>query len=323
MSQFPKIGSVVFATEQGLGILAKSLYDNGVLSKVLIVPHSTHPGQDWFANSKPFAPENYDWFLDGLDAVMFLEVPFDWQLLLKARERGIVTMLMPDECTPYPLRYEPDIIVCPSELENTYNQGRRCINVTVPTDVPWKLRRRAKVFIHNAGHGGLGGRNGTKELLEAVPLIKSPIKLVIRSQTPRFTSNDPRVTIQHGTVPHGQLWASGDVLVFPDKFAGLSMPMQEAFASGMLVMTSDRFPNNAWLPRDPLIPVSGYKTERLGVEFQSAIIAPQDIATAIDAWYNRDITIYSRLGKDWAVKNSWKLLKRRLSQELPVRTDRT
>lgn len=307
------IGSVVFSTESGLGILAKSFYDAGVIEKVLVVKHSRHKGHDWFSNSKPYSEENYEWFLDGLDSVLFFETPFDWRLIPMAKKHGITTMIMPDECTPYPLKYEPDYIVCPSLLEATYNRSRECINITVPPDVTWRERTKASVFIHNAGNGGLGGRNGTQELLDSMQYVTSPIKLIVRSQTNAYRSDDPRVEIRMGSIPHNELWNEGDVFVFPDKFAGLSLPMQEAFAAGMLVMGTDRFPTNHWLPEDPLIPVSGYKDERLGIPFKSAVIDPRDIASTIDYWYNKDITAFSHVGREWAQQNTWQKVKNELS----------
>jgi len=298
-----KVGSIVFATESGLGRLAKSFYDNGVLDKVLIYPHSCHKEHPWFPNSRPYSLDNINWLLD-VEKLLFFETPFNWKIIPMARERGIKTILMPDECTPYPLCYEPDVILCPSLLENTYNKGN-CVNITIPVDVKWKLRKTAAVFVHNAGHGGLAGRNGTKELLEAMKYVKSPIKLIIRTQSHEFKSNDPRVEIRHGTFPYEELYTEGDVFIFPDKFAGLSLPLQEAFASGMLVMASDRFPLNTWLPKEPLIPVRGYKKERIAIVLESAIIDPQDIAECIDFWYNEPIEKFSLQGKVWAKRNSW------------------
>ena len=40
------------------------------------------------------------------------------------------------------------------------------------------------------------------------------------------------------------------MFVFPEKFNGLSLPLQEARAAGMLVLATDRFPMNTWLPRE-------------------------------------------------------------------------
>lgn len=308
-------GTVCYATEQGLGRLAKSFIDNGIIDKILIVPHSKHKTMDWYGDKgRPFLKENYEWFLLDLDEIIFFEIPFDWNLVLLARDLGIKTSLMPDECTTYPLRYEFDRILCPTLLENTYNLDKKCLNITVPVDVEWKLREKAVNFIHNAGHGGLGGRNGTNELIQAMKYVKSPIKLTIRTQTNEYKTDDPRVNIVQGTIPFEDLYKEGDVFIFPDKFAGLSLPMQEAFSAGMLVMSTNRFPTNTWLPLEPLIDVYDTRIDKIGIEFEYSIIRPIDIASKIDEWYNSDISNYSLMGKEWSIKNTWSKLNELLLQ---------
>jgi flagellar basal body rod protein FlgG len=54
---------------------------------------------------------------------------------------------------------------------------------------------------------------------------------------------------------------------------------------------------------------TGYKKERISVEFESAIIDPIDIAKVIDSCYNAEITKYSLLGKQFSEQNSWAKLK--------------
>jgi hypothetical protein len=74
----------------------------------------------------------------------------------------------------------------------------------------------------------------------------------------------------------------------------------------MLVIASDRYPMNTWLPREPLIPVAGYDTAaHFGIEVERAVLRAEDIAAAIDRWYDADITDYSRQGRKWAQENSW------------------
>ena len=137
--------------------------------------------------------------------------------------------------------------------------------------------------------------------------VKSPIELIIRSQVPLKETNDPRIKYEIGDCK--DLWSIGDVFIFTEKFNGLSLPMQEAFASGMAVMGGDRFPMNEWLPKDTLIPVKGYKTEILGCKFESAIYDPREIAKTIDKWYDKDISHISLLGKKFNEDNSWIKLK--------------
>jgi hypothetical protein len=242
--------------------------------------------------------------------MFYFEEAFDWKLIPMARNRGIKNVFMPMyECTRQPLPYEPDLILCPSALDLQYFKDKNAIQVTVPVDVECRERKKAKIFVHNAGNGGLGGRNGTKELLEAMQYVKSPIQLIIRTQESDIKSFDKRVIVEKGTIPKENLFKYGDVFIFPEKFNGLSLPLQEAYASGMLVMSTDRFPMNTWLPKEPLIPVKGYKKERIAVEFDYAIIDPKDIAKKIDEWYGKDITKYSEMGRVWALKNNWETLK--------------
>lgn len=297
-----RVGSIVLATEQGLGYLAKAFYDNGIIDTVYVQKHSIRESHfEWYPNRV----RDIDDLLD-CDVLIFFEEVFDWKIINKARELGIKTILMPMyECTRSPLPYSPDLIICPSKLDlQCFQQGRE---VVVPVDVEWKKREKAQVFVHNAGNGGLGGRNGTKELLEAMKYVKSPIKLIVRSQKPITEYKDPRIEYRIGTFD--DIWSEGDVFVFPEKFNGLSLPLQEAFASGMLVMCGNRFPMNTWLPTEPLIQVSGYKKEKVAVTFDSAIIRPQDIAKCIDCWYNKDISKYSEQGRVFNINNSWKIWK--------------
>jgi len=298
------IGSTVLATEQGLGYLAKAFFDNGVVDYVSIKKHSSRTNHyEWYPSDKQLSEEE---LLAKCDVLLFIEDPFNWKLIPRARELGKKTVLIPMyECTRNPLPYVPDLILSPSLLDKEYYPDSTFVHI--PTDVTWKKRERARVFVHNAGNGGIGGRNGTKELLEAMRYVKSPIKLIVRSQVPINEYNDPRIEYRIGTFEN--IWEEGDVFVFPEKFNGLSLPLQEAYASGMAVMSGNRFPINTWLPHDILIPVAGYKKERIAVEFQSAVYNPIDIAATIDAWYNKDISELSLKGLVFNQRNSWNKLK--------------
>lgn len=299
-----RVGSVVLATDQGLGILARQFFLHGLIHFVSIKRHSSRLNHlEWYPD------ELTEHELVALsDVLLFFETPFNWKLIPEALSHGKSTVLIPMyECTPYPLPYVPDKIIVPSLLDLEYYPNAQYI--PIPVDVSWKLRTRARVFVHNAGNGGLGGRNGTKEVLEAMQYVKSPIKLIIRSQVPIREIKDSRITYEIGQKKYGDLFTEGDVFLFPEKFNGLSLPLQEAFASGMLVMCGNRFPMNTWLPNDPLIPVSNYTKEKIAVEFLSAQFDPRTIAETIDSWYDKDITKYSLLGRKYNTQNSWKKLK--------------
>ena len=316
-----RVGCINYATEQGLGILARSFYRAGVVTDFMIVQHSrpTHP--EWYPEGTPVVDVRRDQgrmrdFCRGLDALLILETPFDWGLVEYCRHIGVRTVLMPMyECMPRRLPARPDEIVNPSLLDQRYYPDGVFLPVPVDSDlVPYRRRERAEVFVHNAGHGGLKGRNGTAEVLEAVQHLKSMARILIRTQDPLGGVQTGRIEVRSGTIPYDLLWTEGDVFLFPEKFNGLSLPLQEARASGMLVMCGDRFPMNTWLPRGPLIPLKGYRSESVSPRcnlFEEAIIEPRAIAARIDEWYGRDISAYSESAVEWRNEMSWERLRPR------------
>jgi len=251
------------------------------------------------------------------------ETPFNWNIFDVCRENKVRSVLMPmHECLHSKVRvHKPDVWLCPSHLDIAvameYTSVNNVFYIPVPVDgIPFWRRERAEVFVHNAGHGGLKGRNGTAELLTAAELLRSKARLIVRSQEPLnipYRMLPDSVELRIGAVPYDQLWLEGDVFVFPEKFNGLSLPLQEARAAGMFVMCGDRFPMNQWLPTAPLIPVKSYNHgQRIGPPYQTfdeAVFDPEVIAAHIDVWYGRDISAYSLQGKQWAETMSWKALK--------------
>lgn len=319
-----RIGSAVFATSQGLGILAKSFFDHGVITDVAVIRHGRHAEHDeWYPGAPRIGslrhPEELYALCDRCDVMLFFETPFCWDLLPYCRSKGIKTAMMPMyECMPRHLPYQPDLFLCPSLLDQQYYPHG--VHIPVPVEVPWRHRTRAEIFLHHAGHGGLKGRNGTAELIEAWGHVRSPARLILRCQEGvALRLEDRRVDHIRGTVPYDQLWTEGDVFVFAEKFNGLSLPLQESRAAGMLVMCGARFPMTEWLPHEPLIPVAGYRKNRIGPPYNSfdeAMFDPRAIAETIDEWYGRNIEDYSLAGKAWAESMSWDALKPRYMETL-------
>lgn len=322
-----RVGSLVYATRQGLGILAKSFYDAGVVTDVIVVRHHhRHTHDDWFPRAmqtpiRPMDTELVRAFCRSMDVMLFLETPFDWTLVPFCQDHGVKVVLMPmHECMPRRLPYQPDAFLNPSHLDQQcYPQG---VHIPVPYDGvhQWKRRERARTFLHSAGWGGLNNRNGTGELLDAMKLVKNPIKLIIQSQKKLpWDGKRSNVEVRIGDMDREKLYDDGDVFAFPEKFNGLSLPLQEARAAGMLVMCGDRFPVNEWLPREPLILVNKYRWTHVAGscrDFEEAIMSPLSIARKMDEWYDKDIGAYSDAGRQWAEDNSWAKLRPRYQQFL-------
>lgn len=322
-----RVGSLVFATHQGLGILARDFVRNGVVTHVTMIAHSKRKNhEEWYPGSKICwdlrgGLDDLKAFCRSVDIMFFFETPFVWELIDYCRTIKVKTLLMPMyECMPRTLPATPDAFVNPSSLDQQYYP--RGTHIPVPVEVPWRKRDKATEFLHNAGNGGLNGRNGTRELLDAVKYVKSKAKIIIRSQDPQMPVLPPNVEYRVQDIAFEDLWRRGgecDVLVFPEKFNGLSLPLQEARAAGMLVMGTDRFPMNEWLPRAPLIPVKTYTESCVSHRcnpFKEAVIDPKDIAAKIDEFYGADISAYSEEGREYADRMSWARLKPRYMELL-------
>ncbi len=336
-----KIGSFVYATDQGLGILAKSFFDAGVVTDVCVIRHGRHTTHDdWYPGMPQVTnlrdPQQMRMMRDfcrNMDAMLFFETPFVWDLVNACRDDGVKTSLMPMfECEPTQLPATPDLFINPSHLDQQYYPSG--IHIPVPVEYGWKKREKAIEFVHNSGHGGLKGRNGTAEVVEAMKYVKSGARLTLRAQessrqywaggelrdaNDQPTSLSPNIDLRIGTFPYETLFLEGDVFLFPEKFNGLSLPLQEARAAGMLVMCGDRFPMNQWLPKEPLIPVAQYVRDRIGPpynEYDRACFDPKAIAAKIDEWFGMDISEYSESGRAWAEGMSWAALKPKYTQVL-------
>lgn len=336
-----RVGTLCYATAQGLGYLAKAFYDNGVVTHPRVFVHSSKhsrpTNRDWYPVGTPvFDPSdsiNTGALLENIDVMLFFETPFYWRILHECRSKGIKTALVTMyEWTPQHWPARPDMVICPSLLDMDYLckefPKERCVFIPVPTETKyWKLRTTAARFLHNAGNVGYREHKGTRELLQAIPMVREEgFRLTVRGQDARALAEicdqcprDPRVEFQFWEVAYKSLWDNHDVYIAPEKFNGLSLPLQEAYSAGMLVMTSNRYPHNTWLPNDPLIPVRSYHKARVSgnyLEFDEAEVAPEDIARTIDAWFGKDILPYSLAGKEWASMNSWEHLKPRYLEAL-------
>lgn len=328
------VGSICLASNQGLGYLARDFYRNGLIQEVLVQEHpKLNNNPDWFDKEEVDLPvlsgypysKNFDSnsrskvlkFLNKIDLLILFEVAFCNEIFDLAEACGVKVSLFPMyEITPFPMKCSN--FITNSDLDYDYykrlypNARVDRINIPVPNEVKWTKRSLAKVFVHNSGNGGTYERNNTRLLLRAMKLVKSPIKLIVRSQQKIDNIDDQRVEVVNKSVSFEELWSTGDVFIFPEKFNGLSLPMQEAFASGMPVMCGDRFPMTEWLPQEIMIPIDSYEIKNItNVKFKSAIYSEESIAKSIDSWYNRSIEHLSLKGKEWGSQNNWEALKKR------------
>lgn len=336
-----RIGTVCYATDQGLGILAKDWYDHNIITDVMIFRHGSRPTHtEWYPPDtrvlvdRPFSGPVIDQFVRQLDVMLFFETPFDWDFPVYCRERGVKIVMVPMyEWFPDSQKHKEmfDKFICPSALDERYFQGSPVI--PPPVDVSsWQLRRFARKFLHNAGNVGHRRHKGTEELLLAVPMLDDHVDLTIRCQDEREfkkilrehpTLDLSRIHLEIGNHDHAALFDGFDVYVAPEKFNGLSLPLQEAASHGLAVMASDRYPANTWLPRRCLIPVNGYHEAAIGRsyhKFWEAEVLPEDIAKAMNELAGKDIMDVSVANLAWTEENSWRISGPRIMKELSTWT---
>jgi hypothetical protein len=320
------VGTICYATQSGLGHLGKMFFDNGIINRIMVHPHPRYESfaDKWYSKEVRYDVRQSRQFLDGLDVLILFENAFNqWNTVKQAQGKGIKIVIVPMyEWTPNPLPIEPNLVICPSDLDVSYFDKYNWVRINIPApnevDIPWKERTKAIQFVHNAGHGQVGYAKGTPEVLEAFNYTKSNARLLVRGQynEPRIKElfdkyqKHPKIDILYGDVSYNELFSIGDVYINAERYNGLSLPLQEAFSAGMLVMTTNRFPANTWLPNAPLIPVNKYENFKVSQTWlERSEVKPIDIAHKVDEWYNKDIEVYSRLGKKWAEDNNWKNLK--------------
>lgn len=330
------IGSVVFNTRQGIGWLPKWFFDNGIIQEVMIFRHGSRKQYpEWYPEGtielvgRPFNGPVVAEFLRKIDVLLQFETPFDWTFIDLCRKCGVKTVLVPMyECTPKVMPAKFDKIICPSLLDCEYFPNSPFLQIPCPP-VKWEQRTVAKKFLHSAGNIGLRNHKGTDLLLEAMRYVKSNIDLTVRAQDSsglnkiireiRGIGTDKRITFDVKDYAWNDLYQGFDVLIAPERRNGLSLPLMEGRGSGMLVVTSDIFPHNTWLPKEPLISVESYIDAQIGAsyfEHKEAVISLQEIAKKIDELNGTDITQYSLDGKQWAEENSWNNLRDKWLEEI-------
>lgn len=322
-----KIVMICRYDNSGLGTLSWEFARHLKPDKVVLVSngvfHTFKERYDEFPQReivRALTPMDKDWIFEDMDILFTCETFYDWSLVKDARKRGVKTVLYTMyEMTPDPMKYIPDMLLCPSKLDydvfKDFSTRVEYLPVPVATDrLIWQKRTRAHTFIHSASHGGMSGRKGTQLFLDAIPLVKTKdIKFKIFSWKNEYkVPYDDRLEFnQMQFKNYWQLWREGDVLVYPQDYNGICLPVVEAMSSGLGVVTTDIYPFNEYMPKELMFPHTGtYRTQAHKglIETEAVHIDPKDIAAKIDEIANTDISKYSLYGKKWAEENSWDVL---------------
>ncbi len=300
----PTLGLIARADNSGLGNMSWELARHIRFDQIQVVSNGRY---------KRYLDRFYN-LVDRLttDVTVAIETPYQSQFW-----HGRKVLIPMYECSHPGFVKIADKVISVSLLDKKIYPDSTFLPWPIALDrIKYKKRGKLKTLIHNAGHGGLGGRNGTQELIEAMGLVKSSVKLVINSQVP-FEVSNPNIEIRVQDLEnYWEVWGEGDAFIFPEKFNGLSLPIQEAMAAGYPIISTNRFPFNAYLPKDILIPPAGFVTQQIARTFEAAVLRPQDIAETIDRLAGKNLGVYSEKMHWLSELYSWKKLKIKWEREL-------
>lgn len=292
-------------------------------AKTLLVHHKNLTSfPERFKNrriTKSITREDIDWLLDGIDTLFTIETPYDWTIYAEAKKRGIKTVLMPMyEWLPKarPELKDVDLFVCPSIATYENLSGNK---ILVPSEVPVDTDKftprevkKAKIFLHISGHGGIQNRNSTPELLQAIPKVKSDVIFIINSQYPINKINDSRVIIQDKNFEnYWDMYDDGDVWLMPAKYGVAFLGIGESMATGMIPSITDMHPFNKYLDKEFLVKPSDINTVPLFFNQPQlhSSFRPDELANEIDRIAQLDLSRHSARSLEMANEWSWKVWK--------------
>ncbi|HUV09823.1 MAG TPA: hypothetical protein VMX12_02525 [Acidimicrobiia bacterium] len=258
-----RLGVIARADSGGLGNLLWELCRHLEPARVLIMDLGVHGRSDChfdrfegldYRVSTGWAPKPDErrWLLDGCDVLYGAETWYADEMPHEARARNVRTVLhvMPELYLPSRVA---DELWVPTTWRRAHLPGTRLVPVPVALDrFEYRRRSPAKHFVHVWAPAMLD-RNGTDPTLAALEAVTQPIDVTLLGGRSVQLEGRAPVTMKSFREPgeypddYFDLWPDdADVLVLPRRFAGLSMPVQEAAARGMPAIMTGCEPQSGW-----------------------------------------------------------------------------
>lgn len=322
-------------TDRGLGIQTLAMHENLQPDKtlVVVVPKSG------FASH----PENYpdsptvtlriehglgvldeqtvrDWWAD-LDVVVSVETLYDWRLVEWAKADGVRTVVHGNPEFWKADNPQPDVWWWPTRWRLASLPDGPVVPVPVDDDIPFTAadpdtpgNLRA---LHIAGNGAMADRNGTLICFTAMRSVPTGVQLDVYTQAQTPVARNLRIRTLQPVENRWTMYKNRHVLVIPRRYGGLCLPVNEAMASGLMVMMSDCIPNTQW----PILPLSSDPSKVVNMQtgpVQTFDVAPNLVANMLKHYaINRDgVRIYQERSRAWADANRWSNLKQRYYDEI-------
>jgi hypothetical protein len=312
-----RLGIIARSDNTGLGNQTRELVNMLNPDKIMLINSSffnqnkQHP--EWYSEyncqttRQGFPNTNeVSEFLKGLDVVISCELFYSPKLVNLAKSRGIKTILQYNyEFLDYlanPNLTLPDVLVSPSlwnfeDVVDKFGDKTKVVHLPPPTNINLfsnakeiNTSKTHKRLLHIAGKAAVKDRNGTNTVIEMLNYSIGDYELVIKTQSDlEIKCNDPRLTIDTSSPDsHQSLYEGFDAMILPRRYAGLSLPMNEALLSGLPVFMTDVSPNNILLPSEWLVRSSVICQIRTKTMVDVYEADAEELAALIDNYINSD-----------------------------------
>lgn len=280
-----RLGLIARPDNSGLGIQTWEFHRHLQPDKTLVIDlsgiadASDHCNKNAYLDRFPGAlvsqglappPDLIENFLDGLDVIFTAETFYSHDLLHRARTHGIKTILQYNyEFLHLNAHPQPDLFVAPSLWHYFSTRLENKIHLPVPialdrfTPNP-NPPKTPRTFLHPVGRPAIHDRNGTEDLINALPLVQSDITVIFRCQRPGYVQGllqdrdfPANVDIRVDDSAPRDYWRNYegiDAVIMPRRYGGLCLPANEALGAGVPILMPDIDPNHRWLPSEWLIP---------------------------------------------------------------------
>jgi len=303
---------VARSDSSGLGVQTRNLTYMLRPDKVLVIDSTPFNGHEqhfeWYENfnhEKTYGYPRNDqlrFMLDDITHVLVCETPMNHNLFKMCKARGIKSYLVGNYEFLDFIRSDvplPDQLIMPStwNIEKIADKNP----VVIPTPIfpnDFKEARKTnfnrsgrKRFLHVVGKLATNDRNGTNELLQALQHTTRDFELVIKSQHPLdIDIQDERVRLDTRNAPTEQdLYRDFDALIFPRRYGGQSLVVNEALLSGLPVImpriSPNEFLNPHWLV--DAVPKEIFQAK---TEVQTYSVIPEKLAQRIDWLVDTDLS---------------------------------
>lgn len=206
------------------------------------------------------SPDDWEWLLDGITRLFTAESVYSHDhalpALCAARDVELVIQANP-ELWDEAHRGPTTRVVLPTPWEADRVEYASVLAMPVARDrLPFRQRDTAETFLFPHAPA-FHDRNGLKIVLNALREIRVPCHVMIAGSSDRpITRQRRNITLTYlgARDDYWSVYDEADVLLFPRRYGGLALPLQEAMSAGMPVLTLDLPPYAELLPKDCLLP---------------------------------------------------------------------